>query len=52
MLATLSMIREKFGSAENYIVEKCGISKEEVAMIKANLIVDKPAILLKVPPVL
>jgi hypothetical protein len=52
MRATLGMVREKFGSPENYIVKKCGLSKEEVAMIKGNLIVDKPAILLKVPPVL
>jgi Tyrosine phosphatase family len=43
MLATLKMIREQFGSAEQYVVEKCGLTKEEVKRIRKNLIVEKPA---------
>ena len=52
MYATLSMIREKFGSAEKYMIEKCGLSAEEVAMIKKNMIVDEPAVLSRGPNVL
>ncbi|TVY21519.1 Tyrosine-protein phosphatase [Lachnellula arida] len=44
MMSTLRMIREKFGGAEAYIIEKCGLTKEEVEKIKANLIVEMPAI--------
>ncbi len=44
MLATLKMLREKFGGAENYIIEKCGLSKEEVEKIRKNLIVKEPAV--------
>ena len=44
MMSTLQMIQEKFGGAEAYIIEKCGLTKEEVEKIKANLIVDMPAI--------
>lgn len=44
MLATLEMIRENFGGAEEYIVEKCGLTKDEVEKIRSNLIVEKPAI--------
>jgi len=44
MLATLKMIRETYGSAEGYIIEKCGLTKEEVERICKNMIVEKPAI--------
>ncbi|KAE9365315.1 hypothetical protein N431DRAFT_387449 [Stipitochalara longipes BDJ] len=44
MLATLKMIREKYGSAEGYITEKCSLSKEEVEKIRRNMIVEEPAI--------
>jgi hypothetical protein len=44
MLATLKMIREKFGGAKGYVIEKCGLTKEEVQKICSNLIVEKPAI--------
>lgn len=47
MLATLLMIREKFGGAEEYIIQKCGLSKEEVDKIKKNLVVEKPAVHIK-----
>ena len=48
MLATLKMIQEKFGGAEQYMVEKCGISKQDVEKIKSNLVVEEPAIHQKV----
>lgn len=44
MLATLKMIEEKFGGAEGYVVDKCGLTKEEVDMIRKNLVVEKPAV--------
>lgn len=44
MIATLKMIKEQFGSAEGYVVEKCGLTKEEVEKIRKNLVVDEPAI--------
>lgn len=40
MMATLEMIRDKFGGAEGYMVEKCGLAKEQVEAIRKNLIVD------------
>jgi len=44
MLATLKMIRETYGSAEEYMIEKCGLTKEEVERIRKNMIVEEPAI--------
>lgn len=44
MLATLEMIRKKFGGAEGYMIEKCGLTKDEVEKIRSNLIVEKTAI--------
>jgi CRISPR/Cas system type I-B associated protein Csh2 (Cas7 group RAMP superfamily) len=44
MLATLKMIQEKLGSAEEYMTEKCGLTKEDVEKIRTNLIVEKPAV--------
>ncbi len=37
MLATLKAIREEFGGAEAYVIEKCGLSKEDVEKIRSNL---------------
>lgn len=44
MLATLKMIREKFGGPEQYMIEKCGLSKEDIQKIRDNLIVEIPPI--------
>ncbi|TGO58247.1 hypothetical protein BCON_0057g00340 [Botryotinia convoluta] len=33
MLATLKMLREKFGGAESYVIEKCGLTIDEVERI-------------------
>lgn len=52
MLATLKVIREIYGDAEKYMLEKCGLSNEEIAKIKANMIVQEPADFQKVPQVL
>jgi hypothetical protein len=48
MISTLRVIREKFGGAEAYVIEKCGLTEEEVAKIRANMIVETPAIRKKV----
>lgn len=37
MMATLKIIREKFGGAENYMIEICGLTKEQVESIRSNL---------------
>lgn len=44
MLSTLEMIRKEFGGVENYMIEKCGLTKEQVERIRSNLIVEQPAI--------
>ncbi len=42
MLGTLKAIREKYGSAEGYVIQKCGLTKDEVQRIRKNLIVEAP----------
>lgn len=37
MLATIEMIREKYGGAEGYLEEKCGFGFEEVDKIRAKI---------------
>ncbi|CAD6443949.1 38062db6-ce87-42d9-9ac4-7bb3f2de0d0f [Sclerotinia trifoliorum] len=44
MLATLKMLIEKFGGAEGYVIEKCGLTAGEVEKIRKNLIIESPAI--------
>ncbi|APA11149.1 hypothetical protein SS1G_11340 [Sclerotinia sclerotiorum 1980 UF-70] len=44
MLATLKMLNEKFGGAEGYVIEKCGLTAGEVEKIRKNLIIESPAI--------
>jgi hypothetical protein len=44
MLATLKMIREKYGGSEQYVIERCGLTKEDVDRIRSNLMVKTPAI--------
>lgn len=41
MQATLEMVDGKWGSAENYVKEVCGISDEELALLRQNLIVSQ-----------
>ncbi|CZT06927.1 hypothetical protein WAI453_012828 [Rhynchosporium graminicola] len=44
MLATLERIRLDFGGPEGYIIAKCGLTEEDIANIRKNLIVEIPAI--------
>lgn len=44
MMATLIMIREKFGGVEQYCKDVIDLSRDEIDAIKRNLIVDEPAI--------
>lgn len=43
MLSSLKMIREKYGNAEGYMINACGVSKEDVEKIRKNMIVESPA---------
>jgi hypothetical protein len=45
MLVFLKAMHEKFGGAETYVTEQCGLSKDEVKKIRENLLVEKPALL-------
>ena len=38
MLAALEMIRESYGGAEAYVKEKCGLSEEDIARIRQNIL--------------
>jgi hypothetical protein len=40
MIGTLALIRERYGSAENYVVNHLGMSPASVEQIRRNLIVD------------
>jgi len=44
MLQTLQIIREKFGGPEVYMIERCGLTKEEVEKIRSNLVIEEPAL--------
>lgn len=48
MMSTLKMLKATFGGAEQYVIEKCGLTKEEVERIRKNLIVETPAVHQKV----
>jgi len=49
MLATLQMIREKYGGPEGYVLEKCGLSMDDIQNIRANLVVEMVP-LHRIPP--
>ena len=40
MLATLKYIDEEYGGAERYVIEKLGVTKEEVERIREVMVVD------------
>lgn len=42
MLATLEMIREVYGGAERYVKDKCGLSDDEIARIRQNMVQTAP----------
>lgn len=37
MLATLEMLRTRYGGAEGYVKQNCGLSEAEIERIRANL---------------
>lgn len=39
MMATLAMIREEWGSVEEYVVDECKLSPEVIARIRQKLLV-------------
>lgn len=39
MLAFMGMLREKYGGAEGYAQNVCGLSVEDVQVIRRNLVV-------------
>lgn len=41
MKATLRAMREEYGSAEKYMIEKCGLTEEEVKSIRSRLLVEE-----------
>jgi hypothetical protein len=44
MRSALKAMREEFGGVENYMIEKCGLTKEQIDRIRSNLVVDQPAV--------
>lgn len=38
MLATLALIREKYGGAEGYLKAACGFSDEDISKVRKNLV--------------
>lgn len=44
MMATLKMVREKFGGPEGYMLDKCGLSAEELSQIKSSLVIEEAPI--------
>jgi hypothetical protein len=40
MMATLELMKEKYGGAEGYVTGQCGLTKEEVALIRKNLVLN------------
>ncbi len=38
MMASLQMISTKYGSVEGYVKARCGLSDEDIAVIKENLV--------------
>lgn len=40
MLATLKVLREEYGSVEEYVLNECKISPEDIAQLRRNFIVE------------
>lgn len=38
MLATLDMIKNKYGGAEGYLKQKCGFEDQDIERIRKNII--------------
>ena len=44
MLSTLKVMRERFGGPEGYVIEKCGLTEEDLMKIRKHLTVKEVAI--------
>ncbi|KAG5926913.1 hypothetical protein E4U42_002824, partial [Claviceps africana] len=42
MLATLQVMREEYGSVEEYVLNQCGLSPRDIEQIRSNFIVEAP----------
>jgi len=40
MLATLDMIRQRYGSVEGYVIDHCRVSPETIKRLRRNLVVN------------
>jgi hypothetical protein len=40
MIASLQMLRENYGSVEDYVTKHCGLSPQDVEQIRRNMTVD------------
>lgn len=40
MLATLKVMREEYGSIEEYVLNQCKISPQDIAQLRRNFIVE------------
>lgn len=38
MLSALKMMREEYGSAEQYAINQCGLTPEQITQLRSNLI--------------
>lgn len=45
MAAALKMVEEEFGGVENYLTMRCGLSTEDLAVLRKNLLADVEPIL-------
>jgi len=43
-MATLEIIRERFGGPEGYLLDRCGLSNEELSKIRSNMVIEEPPI--------
>ena len=41
MLAFLNLLREKYGGVEKYVQDHCGLSNEDINIIRRNLLLSE-----------
>jgi hypothetical protein len=51
MLATLEVIRDVWGSVEDYVKKECGLSDGEIQRIRRNMVMDASSLDQPVPQV-
>ncbi|KAG5920714.1 hypothetical protein E4U53_003884, partial [Claviceps sorghi] len=42
MLATLQVMREEYGSVDEYVLNECGLTPRDIDQIRSNFIVEAP----------